>query len=312
MTTLSSIKLSTIVFGFLLLAASYCNGQDDLKVDSTKIFKSSHSGQEVFDRLNRNFGALNCNDNSANYWLKTYSKNSNGFFKHLQSALPLLDYVSREVEKINLPSEYALVPFIESHYNPAAKSKLGPAGLWQMISNTAKHNGVIISAKYDGRYSPIDSTQGALNYLTKLTRKFSDWQTTLMAYNAGGTRMRISLSAQGLKNADAQKKLPRGLALHTYAYALKVKAIACLISEPDRYGIKLPNSYEFTPLQVVTMGRGFVNLDEIMKSYDISIQELISLNPSYKKQVPYNNAPGNILVPQIPVEEDISMYDQGN
>jgi membrane-bound lytic murein transglycosylase D len=305
-------KFSTVLFGILYLAATSCFGQDALINDSASTNKSFLTGQDVFNRLNRQFGELHCNEHSANYWLKTYSKNSNGFYKHLQITLPLLDYVSREVEQLNLPGEYALVPFIESHYNPAAKSKLGPAGLWQMIATTAKHNGVIISSHYDGRYSPIDSTQGATSYLTKLTHNFSDWQTALMAYNAGGTRMRNSLSAQGLKKADAQKKLPKGLALHTYTYVLKVKAIACLIAEPVRYGINLPNNFEFTPLQVLEKGKGFDSLDEIMKAYDVTLQDLIALNPSYKKRVPNNLTPGNILVPNIPIKEDISLYDQGN
>lgn len=312
LTSTSLNQLSTLAFGILQLIASSCYGQDKFTENSPAINQSIRTGQEVFDRLNRHFGVLNCNDNSANYWLKTYNKNSNDFFKHLQNALPLLDYVSREVEQFNLPSEYALVPFIESHYNPAAKSKLGPAGLWQMTSPTAKHHGVIITAQYDGRYSPIDSTQSAISYLTKLNNNFSNWQTALMAYNAGGTRMRNSLGAQGLKKADAQKKLPKGLALHTYAYVLKVKAIACLINEPDRYGVNLPSSFEFKPLQVITISRGFTNVDDILKSYDISLQYLISLNPSYKKFESNNSAPGNILVPQMTNAKDINAYDQAN
>lgn len=301
-----------IFFGIFFLASSSCFPQDELNNTQLSANKTIYTGQEVFDRLKRNFGPLSCNDNSTNYWLKTYSKNSNGFNKHLQSALPLLDYVSRESERLNLPGEYALVPFIESHYNPSAKSKLGPAGLWQMIASTAKHNGVIITKHYDGRYSPVDSTEGAMKYLTHLTRNFADWQTALMAYNAGRTRVKKNLTAQGLKVADAQKKLPRGLDMHTYAYVLKIKAIACLISEPSRYGINLPHSFEFTPLQVVSVGVGYVKLDDATKMYNITLQDLISLNPSYKKQSPNTTAPGKLLVPINLIDDEVSVLDQGN
>lgn len=313
---LSPKILSAVLLVILYLFASNGYGQNnsanDLVMNVASINNSTQTGQKVFNRLNSHFGALSCDDKSANYWLSTYSKNSNGFTKHLQNALPLLDYVSREIERLDLPGEYALVPFIESHYNPAARSKLGPAGLWQMIASTAKHNNVIISAHYDGRYSPIDSTQGALKYLTAITTNFSTWQTALMAYNAGSTRVRNSLNAQGLKAADAYKKLPKGLAPHTYAYVLKIKAIACLIAEPTRYGINLPNDFEFTPLQVVSKGKGFVNLTELSQSYPVSLQDLMTLNPSYKKQIPNKSAPGNFLVPSTSVDTEINVIDQSN
>ncbi len=305
-------KICSIFFGILYLTSASCFAQGELTNTQSFANKSLTTGQDVFNRLNRNFGALNCNENSANYWLKTYGKKSNGFYSHLQSALPLLDYVSREAERLNLPSEYALIPFIESHYNPAAKSKLGPAGLWQMIASTAKHNGVIVSKHYDGRYSPVDSTEGAMSYLKQLSRNFVDWQTVLMAYNAGGTRLKQNLTSQGLKSADAQTKSPKGLALHTYTYVLKVKAIACLISKPVLYGINLPHDFEFIPLQVVSMGRGHVKLDDATKIYDITLQDLISLNPSYKKQTPNTTAPGKLLVPINFIEDDVSVLDQGN
>ena len=312
----ASIIQFSLAVTALYLSATPCFAQDasinEIDNESLEIMKSNQTGQVVFDRLNRNFGTLTCNEKTASYWLRTYSKNSNGFRIHLQNALPLLDYVSREVERLNLPSEYALVPFIESHYNPAAKSKIGPSGLWQMITTTAKHNGVLISSNYDGRYSPVDSTQGALKYLSTLNNKFPNWQTALMAYNAGSTRVRNSLKTQGLTVVDAQKKLPKGLAPHTYAYVLKIKAIACLIAEPNRYRINLPNDFQFTPLHVVSKGKGFDNIAELSQTYQVSVQDLMTLNPSYKKQTSNNSAPGNFLVPYIPIEADISIYDQSN
>lgn len=295
--------IAPVVFCLIYLTGFDCYGQEK-PVASKPISspKQIHTGQEVFDRLNRSFKPLQCDDKSAHIWLKTYTRHKD-FSAHLANALPLLDYVSREFEQAKLPSEYALVPFIESHYNPAARSKNGPGGLWQMIATTALHLGVKVNAHYDGRYSPVDSTQGAMKYFTELNKTFSGWQTILMAYNTGGTRMRSSLKKQGLKSANIQKKLPTGLDLHTYAYVLKIQAIACLISEPERYRFVLPNTVEFTPLMVVKLGQDFASVDDIEKKLNINRNKLIELNPSYKN-LKHNSAnPGLILVPRLNVAE---------
>jgi membrane-bound lytic murein transglycosylase D len=290
--------IAPVVFCLIYLTGVACYGQE--KPIDSKLLSSSkqiHTGQEVFDRLNRSFKPLQCNDKSAHIWLKTYTRHKD-FSAHLANSLPLLDYVSREFEQAKLPSEYSLVPFIESHYNPAARSKIGPGGLWQMITTTAQHLGVKVNAHYDGRYSPVDSTQGALKYFNELSKNFSGWQTILMAYNTGGSRMRSSLKKQGLKSANIQKKLPAGLDSHTYTYVLKIQAIACLISEPERYRFVLPTTVEFTPLVVVKLGPEFASIEAIEKKLNIKRQALIELNPSYKN-LRYNSSnPGLLLVPR--------------
>ena len=292
-----------LLISVIYLAGASCYGQE--KSIDTNLFSSPkqiHTGQEVFDRLNRSFKPLQCNDKTAHIWLKTYTRHKD-FSAHLANSLPLLDYVSREFEQAKLPSEYALVPFIESHYKPAARSKSGPGGLWQMISTTAVHLGVKVDAHYDGRYSPVDSTQGALKYFTELSKTFSGWQTILMAYNTGGSRMRSSLKKQGLKLANIQKKLPTGLDLHTYSYVLKIQAIACLIAEPERYHFDLPNTVEFTPLMVVKLGSEFASIDAIEKKLNVNHRTLIELNPSYKNLRHNSSNPGLILVPHINVAD---------
>lgn len=296
-------RIAPVVFCLIYLAGFACYGREK-PIDSSLLSspKQIHTGQEVFDRLNRSFKPLQCDDKSAHIWLKTYTRHKD-FSDHLANSLPLLDYVSREFEQAKLPSEYTLVPFIESHYNPAARSKMGPGGLWQMITTTAQHLGVKVNAHYDGRYSPVDSTHGALKYFNELSKTFSGWQTILMAYNTGGSRMRSSLKKQGLKSANIQKKLPTGLDSHTYAYVLKIQAIACLISEPERYRFVLPNTVEFTPLMVVKLGPEFASIEAIEKKLNIKRQALIELNPSYKNLRHNSSNPGLILMPRINVAD---------
>lgn len=304
--------IAPVVFCLIYLTGFDCYGQEK-PVASKPISspKQIHTGQEVFERLNQSFGTIQCDDKSAHIWLKTYTRHKD-FSAHLANALPLLDYVSREFEQAKLPSEYALVPFIESHYNPAARSKNGPGGLWQMITSTAVHLGIKVNAQYDGRYSPVDSTQGAMKYFTELNKTFSGWQTILMAYNTGSSRLRSAMKKQGLKTASINKKLPTGLDAHTYAYVHKIQAIACLIAEPERYNILLPNGVEFTPLITIELGNKYKSLSDVEKKLNLSHKILFDLNPSYRNLKHSKSAPGRILIPNILNGNDAIILNQGN
>ena len=142
-------------------------------------------GSTVFARLKNNFSGPICNDNAAiNQWKKRYAGNPRAFSNHLGEILPLLDYVSSEVERRKLPAEFALIPIIESWYQPHAVGAGGPSGMWQMIGTTAKNHGIKIQADYDGRFSVVDSTDAALSYLGTLQGMFKDWQRAVMGYNA--------------------------------------------------------------------------------------------------------------------------------
>ena len=132
---------------------------------------------------------------------------------------------------------------------PDAVAKGGPTGLWQMMPNTAKHYGLRIGGRNDGRLSAIESTTAALAYLEYLQSTFGNWQTSIMAYNAGDSRLRTSLKKQGLSRADADSGLPTGLAPHTYAYVRKIEALVCFFLAPGDYGVDLPLETAFTPLQ---------------------------------------------------------------
>ncbi len=310
------MKIGHLLIPTLICVSSFssftCHAQE--KLGKTNIDTSNNAiqtGQDVFNRLNRYFKPLECNDKSAHVWLKTYTKHKD-FSDHLASVLPMLDYVSREIEQAKLPSEYSLVPFIESRYNPSARSKSGPGGLWQMITSTAVHLGISVNAQYDGRYSPVDSTRGAIKYFTELNKTFTGWQTILMAYNTGGSRLRSTMKKQGLKTADINKKLPAGLDAHTYVYIQKIQAIACLIAEPERYNIVLPNHIEFTPLITIELGKEYTSLSDIQKKLNLSHKTLIDLNPSYRNLKHSHSAPGRILIPNILNEKDDDILNQGN
>ena len=126
-----------------------------------------------------------------------------------------------EVREAGLPSEFALIPFVESRYRANARSKGGPAGLWQFTAGTARRHGMRVQGRVDERLSVVASTEAAVRYLSRLHRMFGrDWQKTVMAYNAG----------EGALRASRRKGAAR-LSGITRSYPVKLHAIACLFDQ---------------------------------------------------------------------------------
>jgi len=229
---------------FLLLGTTAVLADDPMPANFDR------SGKEVFDRITQSLDPNSCTTKAkSGKWMKNYIHNPNKFTQQLASMLPLLDHVSIETQARNLPMEFALIPFVESRYLPDAVAKGGPTGLWQMMPITAKHYGLRVGGKNDGRFSTVASTDAALSYLAFLQKTFADWQTSIMAYNAGDSRLRASLKRQGLTKANADSGLPTGLAPHTYAYVRKIESLVCFFLNPEDYGVTLPVEKTFKPLE---------------------------------------------------------------
>lgn len=206
------------------------------------------SGAEVFDQLLSRLSQPACRDDArSRHWRSRYAGHPDPFSRQLEAILPLLAYVGEQVEAAGLPGEFALIPLVESGYNPDARGPGGPTGLWQMIASTARANGVRVDARYDGRLSPVESTQAAIRHLSELYTDFGDWRLAAMAYNAGEYRLRRLLRASPGHLATADRPLP-GLPRTTIEYIAKLHALACLLTEPDRHGLSLPRATSFVPL----------------------------------------------------------------
>ena len=141
--------------------------------------------------------------------------------------LPLFGYVVDAVREAHLPTEYALIPFVESGYKPGARSPAGPAGLWQMIAITARNHNVPMRAGYDGRLSPVDSTKAAVRYLKTLHGMFAgDWRLAVMAYNAGEYRVLGALKRGGQNARNAKpENLAGAVADHPRLRAQAARAV---------------------------------------------------------------------------------------
>ena len=269
-------------------------------------------GGDVFARISKGLSPNSCSagDNSVR-WRKRYAGNSAAFARHLEEALPLLDFVSLEVERSGLPSEFVFIPLVESWYRPDAMGPGGPAGMWQMIASTARNHGVHINPGYDGRLSPVESTRAALSYLKTLQQIFGDWQTIVMAYNAGEGRIQNAFKRSRSREASAALRRPHGLSNITYDYVAKLQALSCLISEPQRNGLALPQSTRFVPVLAVLADEKVDSLEEFARRQDQDPKQLRRLNPGFRNGRIVSGVPRLVLTPtvgwQAPVQDDRSL-----
>ena len=223
-----------------------------------------------------------------------------------------LFHIVEEVQKRGMPTEIALLPMIESAFNPQAYSRSRAAGIWQFIPSTGKHFGLQQNWWVDNRRDVTAATDAALDYLQKLHGMFGAWDLALAAYNAGEGTVQRAIDRnrnQGLATDYASLNLPA----ETKNYVPKLQAIKNIITEPEKFGLKvgsIPNRPYFarvsTPKQI--------DAKLAAQLAEVSYEEFSALNPSYNRPVITSQSDKNqLLLPVWAAErfvENLANYDK--
>jgi membrane-bound lytic murein transglycosylase D len=195
---------------------------------------ATRNGREIYARFREGLADPTCGPDTSQRWQRHFAGAPKRLAARNDDALPLFGYVVEALRQANLPTEYALIPFVESGYRPGARSGAGPAGLWQFIALTARNHNVPVRPGYDGRLSPVDSTQAAVRYLKTLHGMFAgDWRLTVMAFNAGEYRVLGALKRSNQRAMDAEPEKLVGLSGVTQAYVRKLHALSCVLDQAD-------------------------------------------------------------------------------
>lgn len=214
---------------------------------------------------------------------------------------PYIYHIVREIKKRGLPGELALVPMIESAYDPFAYSGAGAAGLWQLMPGTGSELGLKQDWWYDGRRSIGPSTDAALNYLVYLKNFFNgNWPLAFAAYDSGeGTIARAikSTSKPGRPVYFWNLPVPR----ETKVYVPRLLALAEVIKNSKHYKVNLPNIPYLPYFEEVNIGSQ-IDLNHAAKMAGISYKELIKLNPGYNRWTTAPYKPFKLLIPAEKVE----------
>jgi len=220
------------------------------------------------------------------------------YFDRIGSRAELyMAHIIVELERNNLPLELALLPFVESAYNPFAYSPSGAAGLWQFMPPTGDHLGLKRSNWYDGRRDIISSTAAAARYFKYLNKRFKgDWLLTLAAYNAGeGTVMKAIRANR--RNDKATDFWSLRLPAETTAYVPKLIAIAQVTASPADYKLTLPSIPTEIYFEVVDLPQQ-IDLYQASLLAEMSIGGIYRLNPGFKQSATPPEGPHRLLIPR--------------
>ena len=244
-------------------------------------FQSTKAEINLWQRIYSRFDIKDENNSRSKKYEKWYSARPEYIERMMDRSQKYLFYVVGEVEKRGMPSEIALLPMIESAYNPIANSRSKAVGIWQFIPSTGRLYGLKQDWWQDKRRNVVDATNAALDYLQKLHALFGTWDLALAAYNAGeGTVSRAIAKnkAKGLPADYANLKLPA----ETKDYVPKLQAIKNIVSNPSQYGLyidPIPNKPYFTYVEAPAV----IDADLAANLAEISYDEFLLLNSEHRR-----------------------------
>lgn len=206
-----------------------------------------------------------------------------------------LHHTVSEAERRGIPAELALLPILESSYDPSALSNSNASGLWQLIPSTGRIFGLYQSPSYDGRRDIVESTRAAYDFLTSLHNQFGSWELALAAYSASPSVVQAAINTNKSRNLPTDfwsLNLPK----ETMHYVPRFLALSQFLANSPRYNITLPNIANRRYFRGVPVNYG-VSLHEISQATGVSFDELMLLNPALLNGRVEMPAPNRVLVP---------------
>jgi membrane-bound lytic murein transglycosylase D len=252
---------------------------------------------DVWIRIRKGFAIPDLDNPLVANQLEWYTSRPDYIQRTTTRASRYLYHVVQELEKRNMPTELALLPFIESAFNPQALSSAKAAGMWQFIPSTGRDFNLKQSAFRDERRDVIASTDAALTYLQKLYDMFGDWQLALAAYNWGeGSVQRAINKARAAGQPTDFNGLSQYMPLETRNYVPKLQAVENIIAHPAQYGITLPK-VDNQPYFVTIGQTRDIDIKVAAQLAELSLEEFKALNPQFNRPV-IAGADTQILLPQ--------------
>lgn len=225
-------------------------------------------------------------------------QNHQAYLNHvIAESAPYIYYIYQQTQERHLPTELALIPVIESDYNPYARSSVGAMGLWQMMPRTARGFGLKNDWFYDGRRDVVASTNAALEYFTDLHSMFhGDWLLAIASYDCGeGTVMNAIRYNEYHHRSGDFWNLP--LPSETRGYVPRLLAVAAIIKSPHRYGINLAPIDDAPYLTQVNVGSP-IALSKAAKLAQVPLSTMKVLNPALQHGTTDPRGPYTLIIPR--------------
>ena len=251
--------------------------------------------KELWDRIRRGFSMPDLQGEMVTDREQWYASRPEYIQRMTGRSSKYLFHIVEELERRQMPTELALLPFIESAFNPQAVSSAKAAGMWQFMPATGKDFALKQNVFRDDRRDVLASTRAALDYLQKLHRMFGDWHLALAAYNWGeGSVGRAIAKNQklGLGTSYSELSMPA----ETRQYVPKLQAVKNIVANPQAYGAELPLIENHPYFQQVQITR---DIDVVLAARlaDVKLEDFKALNPSAHRPVILAAGTPQILLP---------------
>lgn len=213
-------------------------------------------------------------------WAHTYTKMPNRFEQQVNEVLPLIVYAHKSAMKHSVAGEFALLPWVESQYRHVPGAKNRPAGMWQIMPQTAHTLGLRVDKNYDERLDITKSTESVMSMMRRYYDDLGDWRLVDVAYNAGEFGLKKTIDKHGGPSDD--EGLPDvPMKANTREHLVKLMAMACIIRDPARFNVQLPKQDRDEALQVVKVDSP-QSLAQAAKQSGLSMNDLRDFNPAFR------------------------------
>ena len=252
-------------------------------IDASELEPLPPPATDLWTRIRNGFAMPDLDDALVAKWEQWYVSRPDYVARMIDRSRRYLYYIVVEVEERRMPLEIALLPMVESAFNPVAVSVARASGIWQFMPATGTHYGLKQNFWFDSRRDVVAATEGALTYLQKLHGDFNDWQLALAGYNWGeGNVARAVAKNQkmGLPADYASLKMPD----ETRNYLPKLQALKNIVRDPEKYGIDLSDIPDAPYFAVVRMARK-IDVKVAAKLAEMPVDEFLYLNPQHNRPV---------------------------
>ena len=250
---------------------------------------------DLWERIRRGYAMPDLDNDLVRERERWYASRADYIERMTERSSKYLFHIVEELERRNMPTELALLPFVESAFNPQAVSSAKAVGMWQFMPATGKHFELKQNAFRDDRRDVLASTRAALDYLQKLHRMFGDWQLALAAYNWGEGSVGRAIEKNRRANLGTRYedlKMPA----ETRLYVPKLQAIKNIVAAPHQLGAVLPVIENHPYFQSVDITRD-IDVALAAKLADVQLDDFKALNPSANRPVILAAGTPQILLP---------------
>ena len=279
---------------------SESNPQRFVARDTSRTIDLTVPPLDIWERIRRGFAIPNLNSPLVDKWTAYYASHPEAMQRMAARAGKYLYYIVDEINRRGMPTELALLPFVESGYNAGAYSRAKAAGLWQFIPSTGTKFQLKQDWWRDQRRDPIASTNAALDYLDFLFDFQGDWYLALASYNWGEGSVKKAIDrnlAAGLSGNYESLTMPD----ETRNYVPKLQAIKNIVADPEKYAVLLPQ-VDNEPYFVAVKKATPMDIEVAAQLAEMPIDEFKALNPSHNTPVMVVDEDSHLILPKNKVD----------